>query len=40
MVFWQGCKFLATNTGVPGSIPGVPDFSEQLWVWTGVHSVS
>jgi hypothetical protein len=30
--------FLAANPEVPGSIPGVARFSEQLWVWNGVHS--
>jgi hypothetical protein len=29
---------LATDTEVPGSIPGAARFSEQQWVWNGIHS--
>jgi hypothetical protein len=29
---------MADNTEVPGSIPGATIFSEQQWVWNGVHS--
>jgi hypothetical protein len=29
--------FLAADPEVPGSIPGAARFSEQLWVWNGVH---
>jgi hypothetical protein len=35
---WSG--FLATDTEVPGSIPGATRFSEWWWVWDGVHSAS
>jgi hypothetical protein len=33
-------EFLATDTEVPGSIPGASRFSERQWVWNGVHSAS
>ena len=36
----QWSEFLATDTEVPGSIPGATRFSEQQWVWNGVHSAS
>ena len=36
----QWSEFLATDTEVPGSIPGATSFSEQQWVWNGVHSAS
>ena len=36
----QWSEFLATETEVPGSIPGATRFSEQQWVWNGVHSAS
>jgi hypothetical protein len=29
---------MAANPEVPGSIPGATRFSEQQWVWNGVHS--
>jgi hypothetical protein len=31
-------EFLAANSEVPGSIPSATKFSEQQWVWNGVHS--
>jgi hypothetical protein len=31
-------EFLAANPEVPDSIPGATRFSEQQWVWNGVHS--
>jgi hypothetical protein len=31
-------EFLAANPEVSGSIPGAIRFSEQQWVWNGVHS--
>jgi hypothetical protein len=31
-------EFLAAKTEVPGSIPSATRFSEQQWVWNGVHS--
>ena len=36
----QWSEFLATYTEVSGSIPGATRFSEQQWVWNGVHSAS
>ena len=36
----QWSEFLATDTEVPGSIPGATRFSEQYWIWNGVHSAS
>jgi hypothetical protein len=30
--------FLAADPEVPRSIPGSASFSEQQWVWNGVHS--
>jgi hypothetical protein len=35
---WSG--FLATGPGVLGSIPDASIFSENQWVWNGVHSAS
>jgi hypothetical protein len=29
---------LAADPEVPGSIPGATRFSEQQWVWNGIHS--
>ena len=34
----QWSEFLATDTEVSGLIPGATRFSEQQWVWNGVHS--
>jgi hypothetical protein len=31
-------EFLPANPEVPGSIPSATRFSEQQWVWNGVHS--
>jgi hypothetical protein len=41
--YWQmnycwWTEFLATDPEVLGSIPGASGFSEQQWVWNGVHS--
>ena len=36
----QWSEFLATDTEFSGSIPGATRFSEQQWVWNGVHSAS
>jgi hypothetical protein len=36
VVWWS--EFLATNPEVSGSISGATRFSEQQWVWNGVHS--
>ena len=36
----QWSEFLATDTEVSGSIPEATRFSEQQWVWNGVHSAS
>jgi hypothetical protein len=33
-------EFLATDSEVPGSIPGASRFSEKQRVWNGVHSAS
>jgi hypothetical protein len=33
-------EFLATDSEVPGSIPGAIRFSENYWAWNGVHSAS
>jgi hypothetical protein len=38
VVYWL--EFLATETGVSSLIPGADRFSEQQWVWNGVHSAS
>jgi hypothetical protein len=32
------CFYLAANPEAPGSIPGAARFSEEQWVWNGVHS--
>jgi hypothetical protein len=37
VVYWS--EFLATDPGVPGSIPGTTK-KKELWVWNGVHSAS
>jgi hypothetical protein len=37
VVYWS--EFLVANPEVPVSIPGATRFSEQQWVWNGVHSV-
>ena len=37
---WSSGQFLATDTEISGSIPGATRFSEQQWVWNGVHSAS
>jgi hypothetical protein len=34
----QWSEFLTANPEVLGSIPGASKFSEQHWVWNGVHS--
>jgi hypothetical protein len=36
VVWWS--EFLAAYLEVPVSIPGATRFSEQQWVWNGVHS--
>ena len=36
----QWSEFLATDTEVSDSIPGATRFSEQQWVWNGIHSAS
>ena len=36
----QWSEFLATDAEVSGPIPGATRFSEQQWVWNGVHSAS
>jgi hypothetical protein len=36
MVYWS--QFLAANTEVPVSISGPTRFSEQQFVWNGLHS--
>jgi hypothetical protein len=38
VVKWS--EFLATDTEVPGSIPGASTFSEKQRVWNGVHPAS
>jgi hypothetical protein len=38
VVLWS--EFLATDSEVPGSIPGPTRFSEKYGVWNGVHSAS
>jgi hypothetical protein len=30
--------FLFADPEFPGSIPGAARFSEQQWVWNGIHS--
>jgi hypothetical protein len=30
--------FLVANPEVTGSIPGATRFSEEQWVWNGIHS--
>jgi hypothetical protein len=34
----QWSEFLATDPEVSGSIRGATTFSENQWVWNGVHS--
>jgi hypothetical protein len=36
VVMWS--ELLAADPEVPGPIPGATKFSEEQWVWNGVHS--
>jgi hypothetical protein len=38
VVSWS--EFPAAGTEVPGSIPSASRFSENQWVWNGIHSAS
>jgi hypothetical protein len=38
---WSSCQsFWLLTQGSRVSVPALPDFSEQQWVWNGVHSAS
>jgi hypothetical protein len=33
-------EFTATNSEIPGTIPGATRFCKKWWVWNGIHSAS